>query len=91
MALYCRISTADRSQTVANQLRNRLAVAVDGLIGVAIHCDEDFSDAKRRDKRAALITLLQPIHRCLTNQSGKVGKSILSIADFRTLIRAPRP
>ena len=64
MALYCRVSTADRTQTVENQLRDLLAVAQrqDWEI-VATFLDEGISGAKGRDKRPAFDNLLKGVAR----------------------------
>lgn len=64
VALYLRISTADRGQTVENQLRplhesaDRLGWSI-----VAIHKDEGISGAKGRDGRPGLNALLKGVTR----------------------------
>ena len=64
MAIYCRVSTADKNQTVENQLRDLLAVAArqDWEI-VATFCDEGISGAQGRDKRPAFDNLLKGVSR----------------------------
>lgn len=63
-ALYVRVSTADRGQTVENQLQplheaaERLSWTV-----VAIHKDEGISGAKSRDRRPGLDALLKGVTR----------------------------
>jgi DNA invertase Pin-like site-specific DNA recombinase len=58
------VSTADKNQTVENQLRDLLAVAErqDWEI-VATFCDEGISGAKGRDKRPAFDSLLKGVAR----------------------------
>lgn len=64
MAIYCRVSTADKNQTVENQLRDLLAVAArqDWEI-VATFCDEGISGSKGRDKRPGFDNLLKGVAR----------------------------
>jgi DNA invertase Pin-like site-specific DNA recombinase len=64
VALYCRVSTADKNQTVENQLRDLRAVAQrqDWEV-VATFCDEGISGAKGRDKRPAFDALLKGVAR----------------------------
>lgn len=64
MAIYARVSTADRSQTVENQLRDLQAVALrqDWII-VATYTDEGISGAKGRDKRPGYDELLKGVAR----------------------------
>lgn len=64
MAIYARVSTADKNQTVENQLRDLLAVAArqDWEI-VATFCDEGISGSKGRDKRPAFDALLKGVAR----------------------------
>lgn len=64
VALYCRVSTADRTQTVENQLRDLLGVAQrqDWEI-VATFLDEGISGAKGRDKRPGFDNLLKGVAR----------------------------
>jgi DNA invertase Pin-like site-specific DNA recombinase len=63
-ALYVRISTADRGQTVENQLQPlREAAARLGWMIVAIHSDEGISGAKGRDRRPGLDAMLKAVVR----------------------------
>lgn len=64
MAIYARVSTADKNQTVENQLRDLLAVAArqDWEI-VATFLDEGISGAKGRDKRPGFDALLKGVAR----------------------------
>ena len=64
MAIYARVSTADKNQTVENQLRDLLAVAArqDWEI-VATFCDEGISGSKGRDKRPGFDNLLKGVAR----------------------------
>lgn len=64
VAIYCRVSTADKNQTVENQLRDLLAVAgrQDWEI-VATFTDEGISGSKGRDKRPAFDNLLKGVAR----------------------------
>ena len=64
MAIYARVSTADKNQTVENQLRDLLAVAArqDWEI-VATFTDEGISGAKGRDKRPGFDALLKGVAR----------------------------
>lgn len=63
-ALYVRISTADRGQTVENQLAPLQEAA--GRLGwsiVAVHRDEGISGAKSRQQRPGLDALLRQVTR----------------------------
>jgi DNA invertase Pin-like site-specific DNA recombinase len=64
VAIYARVSTADRNQTVENQLRDLQAVALrqDWII-VATFTDEGISGAKGRDKRPGFDGLLKGVAR----------------------------
>lgn len=63
-AFYVRVSTADRGQTVENQLQP-LHDAADrlGWTVVAIHKDEGISGARGRDRRPGLDALLRGVTR----------------------------
>lgn len=64
VALYVRVSTADRGQTVENQLHPLQAAAVRlGWTIVAVHCDEGISGAKGRQQRPGLDALLRGVTR----------------------------
>jgi DNA invertase Pin-like site-specific DNA recombinase len=64
VAIYARVSTADKNQTVENQLRDLLAVAArqDWEI-VATFTDEGISGSKGRDKRPGFDNLLKGVAR----------------------------
>lgn len=64
VAIYARVSTADRNQTVENQLRDLQAVAsrMDWII-VTTFTDEGISGAKGRDKRPGYDALLKGVAR----------------------------
>jgi DNA invertase Pin-like site-specific DNA recombinase len=64
VAIYARVSTADRNQTVENQLRDLLAVAErQDWDVVATFTDEGISGAKGRDKRPGFDALLKGVAR----------------------------
>ena len=64
IALYTRISTADRQQTIDNQLRDlNLAAERMGWEIVAHYSDEGISGAKGRDRRPGLDAMLKAIAR----------------------------
>lgn len=64
VALYTRISTADRQQTIENQLRDlNLAAERMGWEIVAHYSDEGISGAKGRDRRPGLDAMLKAITR----------------------------
>lgn len=64
VALYTRISTADRQQTIDNQLRDlNLAAERMGWEIVAHYSDEGISGSKGRDKRPGLDAMLKAITR----------------------------
>ena len=63
-ALYVRISTADRGQTVENQLHPLQAAAARlGWTIVAVHRDEGISGAKGRQQRPGLDALFKGVTR----------------------------
>lgn len=63
-ALYVRVSTADRGQTVENQLQPLHEVATRlGWTIVAIHRDEGISGAKGRQQRPGLDAMLKGVTR----------------------------
>src|SRR5215212_8519864 len=64
VALYGRISTDGKNQTVENQLRELQAVGARlGWLVVAVYTDEGVSGAKGRDKRPGYDALLKGIAR----------------------------
>lgn len=88
MALYCRVSTADRTQTVENQLRDLLTVAErqDWEI-VATFLDEGISGAKSRDKRPGFDNLLKGVARkdfdlIATFSVCRIGRSLPDLIHF---------
>ena len=63
-ALYVRVSTADRGQTVENQLQPlQEAAARLGWTVVAVYSDEGISGARGRNKRLGLDALLKGVAR----------------------------
>ena len=94
MAIYARVSTADKNQTVENQLRDLLAVAQrqDWEI-VATFCDEGISGAKGRDKRPAFDALLKGVARKDFDQIAcfsvcRIGRSLPDLIHFLGDIQA---
>ncbi len=88
VALYCRVSTADKNQTVENQLRDLLAVAQrqDWEI-VATFLDEGISGAKGRDKRPGFDNLLKGVARkdfdlIATFSVCRIGRSLPDLIHF---------
>lgn len=64
VAIYARVSTADKNQTVENQLRDLLAVAErQGWEVVATFTDEGISGVKGRDRRPGYDALLKGVAR----------------------------
>lgn len=63
-ALYVRVSTTGKDQTVENQLQPlQEAAARHGWTITAIHRDDGISGAKGRDKRPGLDALLKGVTR----------------------------
>ena len=94
MAIYARVSTADKNQTVENQLRDLLAVAArqDWEI-VATFTDEGISGSKGRDKRPAFDALLKGVARkdfdliaCFS--VCRIGRSLPDLINFLGDIQA---
>ena len=88
MAIYCRVSTADKNQTVENQLRDLLTVAQrqDWEI-VATFLDEGISGAKGRDKRPGFDNLLKGVARkdfdlIATFSVCRIGRSLPDLIHF---------
>jgi len=88
------VSTADKNQTVENQLRDLLAVAQrqDWEI-VATFCDEGISGAKGRDKRPAFDALLKGVARKDFDQIAcfsvcRIGRSLPDLIHFLGDIQA---
>jgi len=64
VAIYARVSTADKNQTVENQLQDLLAVAErQGWEVVATFTDEGISGVKGRDRRPGYDALLKGVAR----------------------------
>ena len=64
VAIYARVSTADKNQTVENQLRDLLAVAErQGWTVTATFTDEGISGVKGRDRRPGYDALLKGVAR----------------------------
>ena len=94
MALYCRVSTADKNQTVENQLRDLMAVAQrqDWEI-IATFLDEGISGAKGRDKRPGFDSLLKGVARkdfdlIATFSVCRIGRSLPDLIHFLGDIQA---
>ena len=94
MAIYARVSTADKNQTVENQLRDLLAVAQrqDWEI-VATFTDEGISGAKGRDKRPGFDNLLKGVARKDFDQIAcfsvcRIGRSLPDLIHFLGDIQA---
>lgn len=94
MAIYARVSTADKNQTVENQLRDLLAVAQrqDWEI-VATFLDEGISGAKGRDKRPGFDNLLKGVARkdfdlIATFSVCRIGRSLPDLIHFLGDIQA---
>ncbi len=74
-ALYVRVSTSDRGQTVENQLQPLQEAA--GRLGgtvVAIYRDEGISGTKGRNRRPGLNALLKGVARPLSDLIGLLGE-----------------
>lgn len=94
VAIYARVSTADKNQTVENQLRDLLAVAErqDWEI-VATFLDEGISGAKGRDKRPGFDNLLKGVARkdfdlIATFSVCRIGRSLPDLIHFLGDIQA---
>lgn len=94
VAIYARVSTADKNQTVENQLRDLLAVAQrqDWEI-VATFLDEGISGAKGRDKRPGFDNLLKGVARkdfdlIATFSVCRIGRSLPDLIHFLGDIQA---
>jgi DNA invertase Pin-like site-specific DNA recombinase len=94
VAIYCRVSTADKNQTVENQLRDLLAVAgrQDWEI-VATFTDEGISGSKGRDKRPAFDNLLKGVARkdfdlIAAFSVCRIGRSLPDLINFLGDIQA---
>lgn len=94
MAIYCRVSTADKNQTVENQLRDLHIVAQrQGWIVVAVHTDEGVSGGASRDRRPAYDALLKGVARrefeqILAWSVDRLGRSLPDLVSFLNEIQA---
>jgi len=88
VAIYARVSTADKNQTVENQLRDLLAVAQrqDWEV-VATFTDEGISGVKGRDRRPGYDALLKGVARKDFDQImawsvDRLGRSLPDLVSF---------
>jgi DNA invertase Pin-like site-specific DNA recombinase len=94
VAIYCRVSTADKNQTVENQLRDLHIVAQrQGWIVVAVHTDEGVSGGASRDRRPAYDALLKGVARrefeqILAWSVDRLGRSLPDLVSFLNEIQA---
>ncbi|MBD7942489.1 recombinase family protein [Brevundimonas sp. Sa3CVA3] len=88
VAIYARVSTADKNQTVENQLRDLLAVAErQGWEVVATFTDEGISGVKGRDRRPGYDALLKGVARREFDQImawsvDRLGRSLPDLVAF---------
>lgn len=88
VAIYARVSTADKNQTVENQLRDLLAVAQrQGWEVVATFTDEGISGVKGRDRRPGYDALLKGVARkdfeqIATWSVDRLGRSLPDLVAF---------
>ncbi|MGX1692286.1 recombinase family protein [Brevundimonas naejangsanensis] len=88
MAIYARVSTADKNQTVENQLRDLLAVAErQGWEVVATFTDEGISGVKGRDRRPGYDALLKGVARkdfeqIMAWSVDRLGRSLPDLVSF---------
>nr|WP_313634080.1 recombinase family protein [Brevundimonas naejangsanensis] len=88
MAIYARVSTADKNQTVENQLRDLLAVAErQGWTVVATFTDEGISGVKGRDRRPGYDALLKGVARkdfeqIMAWSVDRLGRSLPDLVSF---------
>jgi DNA invertase Pin-like site-specific DNA recombinase len=88
VAIYARVSTADKNQTVENQLRDLQEVARrQDWIVVATFTDEGISGAKGRDKRPGFDELLKGVARkdfdlIATWSICRLGRSLPDLVHF---------
>lgn len=94
VALYARVSTSSKGQTVENQLRELHAVA--GRLGwtvVAIHLDEGVSGTKGRERRPGFDALLKGVARreydlIAAWSVDRIGRSLQDLVGFLAEIQA---
>jgi len=88
VAIYARVSTADKNQTVENQLRDLLAVAErQGWTVVATFTDEGISGVKGRDRRPGYDALLKGVARkdfeqIMAWSVDRLGRSLPGLVSF---------
>ncbi|WP_134499449.1 recombinase family protein [Microvirga pakistanensis] len=94
VAIYGRISTDKKAQTVENQLRELNEVAVRlGWTVVAVHTDEGISGAKGRDQRPGFDNLLKGVARKEYDMIAawsvcRLGRSLQDLVAFLADIQA---
>jgi DNA invertase Pin-like site-specific DNA recombinase len=94
VALYGRISTDTKNQTVENQLRELQAVGARlGWMVVAVYTDEGVSGAKGRDKRPGFDALLKGVARrefdlIAAWSVRRLGRSLQDLIGFLAEIQA---
>ena len=94
VAIYARVSTADKNQTVENQLRDLLAVAErQGWTVTATFTDEGISGVKGRDRRPGYDALLKGVARkdfdlIATFSVCRIGRSLPDLIHFLGDIQA---
>jgi len=88
VAIYARVSTADKNQTVENQLRDLLGVAErQGWEVVATFTDEGISGVKGRDRRPGYDALLKGVARkdfeqIMAWSVDRLGRSLPDLVSF---------
>ena len=94
MAIYARVSTADKNQTVENQLRDLLGVAErQGWTVVATFTDEGISGVKGRDRHPGYDALLKGVARkdfeqIMAWSVDRLGRSLPDLIHFLGDIQA---
>lgn len=94
VAIYARVSTADKNQTVENQLRDLLAVAErQGWNVTATFTDEGISGVKGRDRRPGYDNLLKGVARkdfeqIMAWSVDRLGRSLPDLVAFLNDIQA---
>jgi len=94
VAIYGRVSTDKKAQTVENQLRELNEVAVRlGWTVVAVHTDEGISGAKGRDQRPGFDALLKGVARGEYDMIAawsvcRLGRSLQDLVAFLADIQA---
>ena len=94
VAIYARVSTADKNQTVENQLRDLLTVAErQGWEVVATFTDEGISGVKGRDRRPGYDSLLKGVARkdfeqIMAWSVDRLGRSLPDLVSFLSDIQS---